>query len=240
MIKTILFDLDGTLLPMDQEKFIQTYFAKLTRHMAIAGLGSEQMIQWIWAGTKAMMENDGSKTNREVFFEVFGAASKKDSTMYEPVFDKFYQTEFDTVKEILGKSFGQKEMLADLKTKGYQLILATAPLFPSAAVATRLNWIGLTLEDFDYVSAYENSTYCKPNPNYYSEILKKNNCNPSECLMIGNNVREDGAAIKAGVDFFLITDYLENADNENIDNYQNGDSEKLKQILKELQEVTKC
>ena len=31
MITTILFDLDGTLLPMDQEKFVHTYKGLLTK-----------------------------------------------------------------------------------------------------------------------------------------------------------------------------------------------------------------
>ena len=34
MIKTILFDLDGTLLPMDQEVFTKSYFAELAKKLA--------------------------------------------------------------------------------------------------------------------------------------------------------------------------------------------------------------
>lgn len=36
-IKTILFDLDGTLLPMDQEVFIKYYFGALVKHMEPEG-----------------------------------------------------------------------------------------------------------------------------------------------------------------------------------------------------------
>lgn len=31
MIKTILFDLDGTLLPMDQDVFVKSYFGGLRK-----------------------------------------------------------------------------------------------------------------------------------------------------------------------------------------------------------------
>ena len=36
-ITTVLFDLDGTLLPMDQDAFIKDYFGRLARHLAPHG-----------------------------------------------------------------------------------------------------------------------------------------------------------------------------------------------------------
>ena len=58
---------------------------------------------------------------------------------------------------------------------------------------------------------YENSCYCKPNPEYYHEILKRLGLDPSKCLMIGNDVQEDVEAAKAaGLEAFLVTDCLIN------------------------------
>lgn len=37
MLTTILFDLDGTLLPMDQEHFVKTYLGLLAQKMAPKG-----------------------------------------------------------------------------------------------------------------------------------------------------------------------------------------------------------
>lgn len=34
MKKTYFFDLDGTLLPMDQEQFVHSYFSRLAKKMA--------------------------------------------------------------------------------------------------------------------------------------------------------------------------------------------------------------
>jgi FMN phosphatase YigB (HAD superfamily) len=34
MITTVLFDLDGTLLPFEQEDFIKIYFAELCKRLA--------------------------------------------------------------------------------------------------------------------------------------------------------------------------------------------------------------
>ena len=33
MLKTVLFDLDGTLLPMDQDRFVHAYMSELASYM---------------------------------------------------------------------------------------------------------------------------------------------------------------------------------------------------------------
>lgn len=71
MIKMILFDLDGTLLPMDQEIFIKAYFSGIANKFVNYGYEPNMLIASIWEGTKAMIKNDGSKTNEEVFWDCF-------------------------------------------------------------------------------------------------------------------------------------------------------------------------
>ena len=88
--------------------------------------------------------------------------------------------------------------------------MATNPIFPLVGVETRLSWIGLSLQDFSYVTAYENSSTCKPNPAYYAEILRKTGKRPQECLMVGNDATEDAAALEQGLELYLVTDCLLN------------------------------
>jgi len=234
MIEAVLFDLDGTLLPMDQEEFIKTYFGELTKKMTAHGCDPELLIKWVWAGTEAMVKNDGSKTNRAVFYEVFSEVSGLDTEVYEPIFDRFYQEEFDSVRRILGESFGQREMIEELREKKYKVVLATAPVFPQAAVETRLNWIGLDRGNFDHITTYENCHYCKPNPEYYREIFETISCEAPNCLMIGNNAREDMIASKLGADTFLLTDYLEKTNCEDANLYRNGTAKELIRFLDKL------
>ena len=59
-ITTILFDLDGTLLPMDQEAFTTGYFKFLAKKLAPYGYEPKSLVDAIWAGTAAMVKNDGS------------------------------------------------------------------------------------------------------------------------------------------------------------------------------------
>ena len=41
---TILFDLDGTLLPMDQDEFVKAYFSKLAKKLAPLGYEPQKLI----------------------------------------------------------------------------------------------------------------------------------------------------------------------------------------------------
>ena len=82
MKKVILFDLDGTLLPMDQEVFTKAYFSRLAKFLMPFGYDPKKVVEDVWAGTKAMVTNDGSKTNEEVFWDVFSTLYEKDVTCF--------------------------------------------------------------------------------------------------------------------------------------------------------------
>lgn len=78
-VKTILFDLDGTLLPMDQDKFTKAYFKALTEKLVPHGYDPDALIKGIWAGTASMVRNDGQKTNEAVFWNAFAVIFGKES-----------------------------------------------------------------------------------------------------------------------------------------------------------------
>ena len=56
-ITTVLFDLDGTLLPMDQDEFTNGYFGLLMAKIAPKGYEPKKTIDAVWAGTAAMVKN---------------------------------------------------------------------------------------------------------------------------------------------------------------------------------------
>ena len=66
MLKTVFFDLDGTLLPMDQEEFIRQYLACLTSAMEPEGYDPETLGKAVWTGTKAMVCNDDYEWYRNI------------------------------------------------------------------------------------------------------------------------------------------------------------------------------
>lgn len=231
-IKAILFDLDGTLLPMDQDLFMKYYFGELVKKMVPYGYNKDTLAGDVWAGTKAMVMNNGSKTNEDAFWETFCSLVGKDCRGDAPIFESFYRNEFAAAKNACQPTPKAKEIIDFIKASGKRLILATNPLFPAVATESRIAWAGLSTEDFELITTYENSCYCKPNPKYYVEILEKTGLLPEECLMVGNNAEEDMIAEKLGLKVFLLTDCLINEKNVDISKYPNGGFEDLKSYLK--------
>lgn len=209
---TILFDLDGTLLPMDQEAFTKIYFNEITKKCAQHGFNPEEVGAAIWAGTKAMVKNDGSQTNENIFWQTFAQILGQKVLMLKPVLNAFYAEEFCKAEAATTPNPLAAKLVAHLKAKGYTLVLASSPVFPAIAYRTRLGWLGLKPEDFALITCYEDFNYCKPNPEYYKQILRKIAKEPQQCLMVGNDLHEDGAAKTVGIDFHLITQGNTNAE----------------------------
>ncbi len=231
-ITTILFDLDGTLLPMDQDVFVKNYFKALATKLAAVGYEPKKLMDSIWTGTAAMVKNDGSISNESVFWnkfqEIYGDRIFNDKVL----FDEFYHNEFQTVKACCGYNPKAAQAVAEIKNAGYRVALATNPIFPSIATESRIRWAGLEIDDFELYTTYENSSYCKPNPDYYRAIAQKLGVNPEECLMVGNDAIEDTAAQVAGMQVFLLTDCLINKNDADISAYPNGDFEQLLEFIK--------
>ncbi len=233
-ITTILFDLDGTLLPMDMDIFTGKYFELLAAKMTGYGYEPKALIQNIWAGTKAMVLNDGSQTNEEAFWNYFFTQYGKEKQVDQKVFDEFYQNEFHQVKNVCGVNKRIPQIVAQMKSLGYRMVLATNPLFPAVATRGRIQWAGLKTEDFEFYSTYENSHYCKPNVEYYRELLQKLSLKPEECLMVGNDVEEDMIAETIGLSVFLVTDCMLNPKDRDISRYPNGNFEDLLRYINEI------
>lgn len=223
MINTILFDLDGTLLSMDTEIFIKRYFKELAFKLK-EYLTPEEVTKHIWNSTKYMINNvDVEKTNEEAFYEDFYKNIKYKKEVINPILDKFYEEDFDKIKDVSQRNEDIIKMVNLLKEKRYDLVVATNPLFPMKAVLDRINWAGLDAKDFIFITSFEDMHFCKPNLDFYREILKKIEKDPSNCLMVGNDIKEDMIAREIGIKTYLINDFLigDIEGNKNIDNKGN-------------------
>ncbi len=205
----ILFDLDGTLLPMDYDEFSRGYFHLLTKTVAPYGYEPKLFLAAMMQGVEAMVKNNGASKNATVFWKVFASILGEKIRELEPVLDKFYETEFHKAKALTGENTLAKEAVMLAREKADKVVLATNPLFPASAIRSRLSWIGLAPDDFDLVTDYESIGFCKPNPAYFTKIAETLSTEPDRCLMIGNNTKEDMiASHKAGMDGYLVTDCL--------------------------------
>ena len=233
-MKTVLFDLDGTLLPMDQDEFLKAYFGGLAAHLAPHGFEPDKLVRSIWAGTAAMVNNDGSRTNEEAFWKCFEEIFGPDARKSEPVLDAYYRTDFQRVQQVCGFAPQAKALVDELKAAGARVILATNPLFPAIATHSRIRWAGLQPEDFELVTTYENSCHCKPDPEYYRDILMQLDLNAADCIMVGNDVGEDMIAQQLGMQVFLLTPCLINKVGTDISRYPNGGFPELLEFVRSL------
>lgn len=233
-IKAVLFDLDGTLLPLIQDEFSKAYFSALTKKFCQIGISAETFVPALKSGIKAMGNNDGSKTNQTVFFNAFSAAMGTDMHKYDNIFSNFYENEFQEIKSICGVSNFCKQAVSATKEKGLLCIAATNPMFPKFATESRIKWAGLNPNDFDLITTFEDFGFCKPQNGFYQEILNRFGLKPEECVMIGNDTCDDMLAAEVGINVFLLTDNLVNRKNVPIEQFNHGGYKEMAEFVEKL------
>lgn len=226
-ITTVLFDLDGTLLPMNQDVFVATYFSALAEKLSHHGYDKEELTAVIWKSMKAMMKNTTDEKNEAVFWRVFTEAYGEKGRRDAAVFEEFYEKDFPKVQKVVGFAPEAKKTVELVKSLGMKAVLATNPMFPRAATYQRVSWAGLSLADFEMVSTFEDFTRCKPNPEYFTELLSKLGLSPDEVVMVGNDAYEDTCAGALGIPVFLLTHSLVNRKEIPLTDIPHGDFDDL-------------
>ena len=125
-----------------------------------------------------------------------------------------------------------KETVELIRRLGMKTAVATLPVFPADAITARIEWSGVPLSSFEFYTSYETCTACKPDPDYYREILTKQGGKAGDYLMVGNNVDEDMIAESVGMKVFLLTDCLINEHDRDISVYPRGGFRELQEYLK--------
>lgn len=206
-MEAVLFDLDGTLIFHDQARFLSEYFKSISSYVASEGYDPKEFIDAMTYATGIMLSNDGVNLNKDLFWaKFFEYISRYDERIVE-ISDSFYVGKFKELRAFAQENPLAKKAVEIAHEKGRKVVLATNPVFPMTAQLERLSWSGLCESDFDLITSYENSHYCKPDPRYYFEICKKIDVNPQNAIMIGNDEREDmKGAFEAGLMGYLVTD----------------------------------
>lgn len=233
-VTTVLFDLDGTLIRMDQDEFIKLYFVSILGKVGRLGYDVKTVKAALEEAVVASLKNDGKITNEERFWQVFDSLSGKADGVRAEI-EAYYRSEFISVIEATCSAYERVgEVLDRVKKKGLKPILATNPLFPMVATHARIRLGGMEPSDFDYITAYENSSYCKPNPLYFTELLGKLGVSPDECVMIGNDTRDDFSAHALGIPVFILTECLINTCGVDLSEYPHGGFDELLDFIDSL------
>lgn len=206
--RAIFFDLDGTLLPMELEEFLGTYFESIAGFVAKHCRDVASFSQGLKAGIGAMTMHEDGGTNSDAFWNEFFRHVEGDSAEWMSLLMDFYENEFGAIGAKVVPNPATARAIETLAAKGYPLVLATMPMFPQRAVEWRLNWAGVNPARFERLTTFENSTSVKPKSVYYAENLAACGLTGADVLMVGNNTVEDLAACKLGTDAFLIMDHV--------------------------------
>lgn len=211
-MNTILFDLDGTLLPMDFDMFMKLYFHNMSLHFGNK-VDTKTLAKDIMKATEYMIKTNDDRTNYQLFMDCFDTLVEGNIEDYEALFDSYYDSGFAKVQASTYQSKAMLDSVKLLKEKGYKLVIATNPLFPLKANLHRIEWAGLDLSMFDHVTSLEENTFCKPFPQFYQEVLNVIGRQPEECMMVGNDIFDDLPAGTLGIKTYLVTDCLLNQRN---------------------------
>ncbi len=238
MIHTLLFDLDGTLLPINMDDFRRVYYTELAAKFQDI-VSSETLIHMIKTSLHAMISNTEEITNEKVFKDKLQSfLHAEEIKEFEKRLLEFYNHEFVKLKDVVYPNNQIQKAVKLLKEKGYELIVATNPMFPKIAIEKRIEWAGFDVDDFKYITSFEHNHYCKPQIEYYQEVLDVNGLNAVNCLMVGNDTVEDMIASTIGIDTYLIEDHAIMREQAIVPKYQ-GDYDDFYKFVCELPDIEK-
>lgn len=208
MLKTLLLDLDGTLLDLPVDIFLDRYMQRLAPEVADL-VDPREFPDLLWASTRAMVvNNEPHRTNFEVFVDDFIRRSGVDRDLLWERLGRFYHETFPTLREHARFLPAAPRLIEHALERGLEVVIATNPIFPRVAIEERLRWAGVADYPYRLVTVLEEMHFCKPNPAYYEEILALLDRKPQECLMAGNDVEEDLVAGDVGMRTFLVDEFM--------------------------------
>lgn len=193
MSLTLLFDLDGTLLVNPVEEFVPAYLKALSNTLA-PFVEPALVIKSLLEGTKRMVANQRPDcTLEEVFDDYFYPVIGHSRTGLQEQIDHFYKDVFPTLKPITKKNQAAIQLIEQAIQRGYQIVIATNPIFPRTAIFQRLEWAGLSPHSYPFklVPSYESAHFAKPNPAFLAELLSHLGWPEEPVIMIGNDLEND-------------------------------------------------
>ena len=210
-IDAILFDLDGTLIDLQEEDLVHHYLKLVAAFFAENGYRSDpsKIPAKILESTDVMLKDtDPETTTIEAFMEHFSNSVGHEIEFLMPIFDRFYHEKFDLVKHYAKPIPEIDSIIKKCEQLNLKLIVATNPVFPETAVLKRIKWGGLDQVDWQLITTGEIMPVCKPHSLYFTTISEMIDIPPSRCLFVGNDAYFDMAAKKVGMWTFLLDTHL--------------------------------
>jgi FMN phosphatase YigB (HAD superfamily) len=204
-IQAVLFDLDGTLVDVEMNFFVSYYLRRLTEQMK-EHAKPKNAIRVFHQSVAAMFANtDAGKTLEDILLERLQSELEISPERYAACLDHFCLNDLETMRPLISGHPLAPRLIEASRDRGWQVVLATNPIFPRAVIDARLSWGGLDGDRFHHVMAYETAHFCKPSPRFFEEILNLLQFPAENCLMIGNDPWHDLSASQVGMQTCLLT-----------------------------------
>jgi FMN phosphatase YigB (HAD superfamily) len=203
-VSTLLLDLDGTLLDIDMPAFLKVYFSLAGRRF-VSPLELPRITPALAAAARKMAAyRAGTHTLDRVFLEAFSRAIKRPPIEVRGVFTAFHRAEFEQLRRLTTPRPAARPLLERAMALGYELAIATNPVFFLEAIQARIRWAGLEGIPFTLITCAEIMRCAKPHPEYFTQTLRLLGRRADECLMIGDSPAMDLPAGLLGIGTWLV------------------------------------
>lgn len=204
-VQAVFFDLDGTLVDVDMDRFVPSYLRRLTERMSDQ-VSPARAIQALHLAVSVMFANtDAARTLESILLEVLQSEVSITSEQYAASLERFCQTDLEALRPLVTGHPLSSQLVESCLARGWKVVLATNPIFPRAVIDARIAWGDLDGDAFHYVTAYETEHFCKPNPAFFEELLTQLQIPAETCLMVGNDTLHDLSANQVGMQTCLLT-----------------------------------
>ncbi len=204
-IKQLLVDLDGTLLgnralPLSLD-FVRRALARMRKYG-----GWRKSISTLIAINREFRIPHKELTNDIRVTRLFSERMNVGLEEGRQILRDGVSMIFPSLKKHFYPVPGSRDFLLWAKER-YPLFLATNPVWPIEIVEMRLKWADIEPEWFASMTHIRKMHACKPEREYYLEILDELGLKPEECLLIGDDVKMDLPATRVGIRVFIVGEH---------------------------------
>ncbi len=202
MIKTVLLDLDDTLLRVDTDAFARKYIAEvgIRTIKSYPAITPEIFQNAVRESMRATITHlDPSCLNNEKINAAFAHHLSLQVDEIVAVFNDYFDNGYSDLRGDADAADGAAELVATLLENGYNTVIATNPVFPARATHQRIRWAGFDPDKtkFKLITTLENMHFAKPTPHYYEEVLARIGVESEDAIMVGDDYKNDIAPAAA-------------------------------------------
>lgn len=202
-IDTLLFDLDETLIH-SRRFFLEIHFVINAMQRFYGTLPMWNFYSILKKAIKKSKTHGTDKTNHAVLVEELSKHTDQSEQAIDDIIQCHLADDFKILKKHFTPVPGAKQTIELAQELGYHLVIATNPSISLPTIKLRLEWAGVGDIPFEFITHSEVMTRCKPDPDYYREILDMCNLEAGQCLMIGNDTENDLIAREVGILTYIL------------------------------------